>query len=743
MSKISYKFSFIFIYFVVVTISFFILFFIIDNNKLTNIHEVSSNKFYEEFDVKNKKIENFIDMYKNSLSSLSHNKLFLDYVKNNKNEAYVNDLFKSYIKVLSDVFQIRYLDNKGNERIRVEKLLNENLSEIIIQPKERLQNKAANSYFQRFIQLNEEQIGLSFINLNKEFGKVDKNKTITLRIASTVFSKENKKEGVLILNIDLKNFFDRLKNSSLYDIMLIDNQGKFLLHYEDRRGIRTASFHSFTIYNEFGKNAAKKLLNNSAFINDDIFSKHVYLSNEEQNVKLILKTKFNELVDEQRDNEILIYVFIIFLVLLFLPVTLYFSRKPESLRNQINLQNITDPITKLPNREFLINDLKSSYYNDCILVLINIDNYQKIQNIYGYKIADKIVVKCSIFLKNYVKKSNTFRLYKLSKNQFGLLFRPMQFEYLKDTLKQLQNEIENNYVDFELLISIATSSNKLNKKGLEKLQEASIALEICHSKKLDICIYDENLSKDIDLNKKNLNMVKTIRHALKNDEVIIQFQPIYNNIKNKIDKYETLVRIKKDDKLIYPGEFINIAKDIKKYKDLTKIVIDKSFEYFKDKNYEFSINLTLEDINDKEITSHLFKQIQNFDVNEKLVIEIVESEAIENMDEFMEFLKAVKSYGCKVAIDDFGSGYSNYEYIMKLSEYIDYVKLDGSLIKTVHKDPKVHVLVGSIKFICDTLQIKLIAEYVENLELFEYVKSMGIDYSQGYYIGKSKDEIED
>lgn len=742
MNKISYKFSFIFIYFSVVILSFFILFFIIDNNKITNINEVSSNKFYEEYEEKNSKIQTFLKIYKDSLSSLSENKLFKEYLENKQNKDYVHDLFSSYIKFLPNVFQIRYISETGLEKIRVEKNLSKNSNDIIIISEEKLQNKASSPYFKDFIKLEKDKLGLSTINLNEEYGKVDKNKTITVRIATSVFTKTNARKGFLVLNIDLKNFFELLKNSSFYNVMLIDDKGRFLLHYDKKRGIKSASFDSFDLNNELGKDAASKILENASFINKNLFSKTIELSNEKQNIKIIFKTKFNELIEKQKNNELLIYVFIVFLALLFLPITMYFSKRPESLRNQINLQNVTDPITKLPNREHLMNDLKSSYYNDSILVLISIDNYQKIQNIYGYKIADKIIVKCSIFLKNYAKKTNTFKLYKISKNHFALMYKTIDTNSLKVKLKKLQNQIENNYQDFELLISIGTSSNKKTNRRLEKLQEASIALEVCNEKKLDVCIYEEELAHDITLNKKNLNTVKTIRDAIKNDDVVIQFQAIYNNFTSKIDKYETLVRIKKDGELIYPGDFIDIAKDIKKYKALTKIVIDKSFKYFENKDYEFSINLTLEDINDKEIKSHLFKQIKNYKVKDKLVIEIVESEAIEDIEEFKGFLKDIKSYGCKVAIDDFGSGYSNYEYIVKLSEYIDYVKLDGSLIKTVHKDPKVHVLVGSIKFICDTLQIKLIAEYVEDLELFEYVKSMGIDYSQGYYIGKSQDEVD-
>ena len=111
------------------------------------------------------------------------------------------------------------------------------------------------------------------------------------------------------------------------------------------------------------------------------------------------------------------------------------------------------------------------------------------------------------------------------------------------------------------------------------------------------------------------------------------------------------------------------------------MVIDKSFRYFKDKDYEFSINLSILDINNDNFTKYLYERIDYYGIKDKLVVEIVESEGIENYDKFTDFIKQIKKIGCKVAIDDFGSGYSNFEYIISLSDYIDYLKIDGSLIK--------------------------------------------------------------
>ncbi len=223
--------------------------------------------------------------------------------------------------------------------------------------------------------------------------------------------------------------------------------------------------------------------------------------------------------------------------------------------------------------------------------------------------------------------------------------------------------------------------------------------------------------------------------------MLIAFQPIYNNFQGKVEKYEVLVRLKYKDKIFYPDEFLQISKKIKKYKALTKIIIQKTFEYFADKDFEFSINLSMEDIIDEEIRQYLYEEIVNNNVQNKLVIELVETEAINNYEAFTNFIKQIKKLNCKIAIDDFGSGYSNYDYIIKLSDYIDYLKIDGTLITDIDTNKKTQLLVGTLKFLCDSLKIRTIAEYVENKEIFEFIKAMNISYSQGYYIGKPEFEL--
>ncbi|MGM0518440.1 MAG: EAL domain-containing protein [Campylobacterota bacterium] len=466
-------------------------------------------------------------------------------------------------------------------------------------------------------------------------------------------------------------------------------------------------------------------------------------------IKIVSKTKLLELIKQNQDNQNNIYFIIILISFIFLPVVFYFAKIPESLKDKIYEQTVTDQLTNLPNKQHLLKDLNQHKFLDAAIILVNIDNFDKIQTAYGYKISENLIIEISKYLNEYSKTHKNFiKLYKVSKNSFALKYEVISKSNFIAIIENLHKDIENNIFEpdknFEILANCTiASSDPVNlNNDLNELKEAELALSSALENSKEINIYDNDDFNKIEKNKKNIDMVNKIKKAIDTNNVIVQFQAIYNNYHEKTDKYETLIRLKtRDGKIVYPGEFLDIAKDIKKYKKLTMIVIEKSFEYFKDKDYEFSINLSIEDIASKEIREFLYKKIAQYSVNDKLVLEIVESEAIENYDDFIDFIKAAKKLGCKIAIDDFGSGYSNYSYIVKFSDYIDYLKIDGSLILGLHENPKRQLLVGTLKFLCDNLDIKTVAEFVESKELFEYVKSMGINYSQGFYISKPQDEI--
>jgi len=211
------------------------------------------------------------------------------------------------------------------------------------------------------------------------------------------------------------------------------------------------------------------------------------------------------------------------------------------------------------------------------------------------------------------------------------------------------------------------------------------------------------------------------------------FQPLVNNKTLKYEKYEALVRmIDKDGSVISPFFFLDIAKQTKQYSRITKIMLDKSFAQFADREESFSINLTAEDILNSEIAQHIVSLLEKYpQTGNRVVFEIVESESIESYDEVMDFINRVKQMGCRIAIDDFGTGYSNFEYLIKLKA--DFIKIDGSLIKNIISSKESFVVVSVIVSFAQQMGIKTVAEFVENGEILKVLQELGVDYSQGYH----------
>jgi len=190
---------------------------------------------------------------------------------------------------------------------------------------------------------------------------------------------------------------------------------------------------------------------------------------------------------------------------------------------------------------------------------------------------------------------------------------------------------------------------------------------------------------------------------------------------------------------VAPFFFLEVAKQTRQYFDITKTVLYQAFEMFKEKDVEFSINLSILDIVEPKISKYILSMLKKYDIGPRVVFEIVESEYMENFEGVMNFIGEVKKYNCKIAIDDFGTGYSNFEYLIKLKA--DYLKIDGSIIKNIDKDENAYLVVSTIVEFSKKLGMKTIAEYVESEEIFKIVKELGIDYSQGYYFSEPKEEI--
>lgn len=163
-------------------------------------------------------------------------------------------------------------------------------------------------------------------------------------------------------------------------------------------------------------------------------------------------------------------------------------------------------------------------------------------------------------------------------------------------------------------------------------------------------------------------------------------------------------------------------------------MIELTFARFENTELNFSVNLSILDMLHKETVDFILDRVMSYPNPKKITFEILESEGIENYDKVYKFVKEVKAFGCRIAIDDFGSGYSNFEHILNL--HVDLIKIDASLIRTIDRNDNARIIVETIVSFANALGIETCAEFVHSQEVYAALQEIGVTYVQGYYIGE-------
>ena len=405
-------------------------------------------------------------------------------------------------------------------------------------------------------------------------------------------------------------------------------------------------------------------------------------------------------------------------------------------KNQLLKEQTTDSLTGLPNRIKLLQhiDLMSTPN----FAIIDINNFKLINDLYGLKTGDDLLVSLSQHLADTLNKQ--YILFRLGSDQFGILadnfLSPQKFEL---SIMRLLKEIkENNYQldELELQLSLTAGISRNDSEFI--IPRAEQALQQAKKDNKEYSIIDPTLT-DKDIYQENILWAHKLSEALTEKRIIPYYQPIIDNRTGIISKYEALVRLIDGDSVISPFFFLEAAKSTRQYAALTKVMIEHSFKTIQKYQASISINFTVDDIRNEKTISFFKEKLNEFNIAEKVVIELTESEGIENYQEVAQFIADMKKLGCRIAIDDFGTGYSNFTHLMHLD--VDFLKIDGSIIKNILTDKNAEIIAKTLVDFAKRLEIETIAEFVETKEIFDKVSELGIDYSQGYFLGKPEKEL--
>lgn len=378
-----------------------------------------------------------------------------------------------------------------------------------------------------------------------------------------------------------------------------------------------------------------------------------------------------------------------------------------------------------------------------VLLYMKLDEFDIVSDLFDNDTIETMEKKLAKKLSEHIPHAvSTPKVFQLGQGEFASVLDSKIFtqqenqilQSIHDMLHMIKKEIIN-FGEFEYNVSIVASISHGNDKLIEN---AKLGIEKVLQEGGCLIVANDLVQKEERQIKHNMDTLVMIQKALDSNNVVSYFQPIVDNERKTTVKYESLVRlVDQNGKVISPFFFLDTAKKGRYYTHITKKVLKNSFEALKKIDKEISINLSALDIENPEINQYILQLLKEHkEEASRLVFELLEDENVKNINTIVSFIKKVKSYGVKIAIDDFGSGYSNFERLLEYQP--DILKIDGSLVKNIQTDDYSLSIVKSIVTFAKEQNFKTVAEFVENEEIFAILKELGIDYSQGYYFSAPK-----
>jgi diguanylate cyclase (GGDEF)-like protein len=405
-------------------------------------------------------------------------------------------------------------------------------------------------------------------------------------------------------------------------------------------------------------------------------------------------------------------------------------------------------LTNLNNRYYFeqelsrLVDLAKRGKHSFAMLYIDLDQFKTVNDTAGHTVGDTLLIEVARSFTARLRRGDI--LARLGGDEFGVLLQDITRHELEEIAASYQDALHNLTFDwkdkiFHVHSSIGIAlidSNSLD--AAEILRQADVA---CYVAKTTGRNRTHFYKKDEDTQIQHigeLDIINKLNHALSNDGFKLLYQPITRSDGSNLDYYEALLRLPDGNKMLPPSIFIPIAERNSLMTRIDEWVINQIMQLIeKDQypGYTFSINLSGSSINNNKIFSLLSSKLKNNrGIAESMIIEITETSAVTHIEKAGDFMRDLRRYGVRFALDDFGTGFSSFAYLKHLPA--DLIKIDGVFVKDIAHDPADLAMVRSINHIAHSLDKKTIAEYVENEQIRIILEDIGVDYLQGYHMGK-------
>ncbi|MEZ8535607.1 EAL domain-containing protein [Vibrio cyclitrophicus] len=412
-----------------------------------------------------------------------------------------------------------------------------------------------------------------------------------------------------------------------------------------------------------------------------------------------------------------------------------------------------DSRTGLPNRIVLKERLNMILFTEHLLTL-KLTNFHQVNEKYGYQVGDQLLQDLSNYFVErlhlrVVKESKVkVELFSIGVGEWAIIFNAsVDSTKIEQRFVEFADDIEHtnfepygltdiDYLSVSLCGGFASRCDFLSDSGDQILLKAIEArrygvrnnTHITNAKNIQVSEEDR---------KEQLGWLSCVSRAILDQNIITYSQPIVAAGAHEMIAQECLVRIMESDgSIIPPGKFLPIIADTHLYTRLSRHMIKSTIGYMADKQSSFSINLSPQDLLSDKTLEVLEAAISGMNDPTRLGLEVLESEQIKDYGRMIEVCDHFRALGTRIIVDDFGSGYSNIDEIIKLEPQV--IKLDGSLIRNIDKDEKQRNITSQLVRLCQVFNAKTVAEFVHNQQVCDIAEQMGVDYLQGYHFGEPK-----
>lgn len=423
------------------------------------------------------------------------------------------------------------------------------------------------------------------------------------------------------------------------------------------------------------------------------------------------------------------------------------------LSKELNYRASHDYLTGLKNRLFFENQLEKSLKDlaeqtiPYSLMYLDLDKFKIINDTCGHQAGDEVLRQIAIILTESVSESSIVA--RLGGDEFAIIMMQCNITEAKIVAKKIIDNISKHaffWEEHHFTLGISIGLTELVNSGRGGVHALSCVDSACYTAKQSgrnrIHIYEED--KQEELRREEVVWVNKVQDALRDESRFCLYAQLIKPINGDDDylHYEILTRmIDENGNLAPPDKFIPVAESYNLADKIDMIIITKTLRWLRNhpehvlKLNMCSINLSGQSLGDPNFIEDLVELLTVSSLPlEKLCFEITETVAIGNFSNASKLIRSLKKLGCQLALDDFGTGLSSFSYLKRLN--VDYLKIDGVFVKDMATDEQDFGIVKTIHELGHLFGKKTIAEYVENEDIIEKLKEIGVDFAQGYHLGR-------